>query len=310
MVSTVRVHAPASVANVGCGFDMMGFAVDGLGDNMILRSNTSEKITISRITGDQGKISQDPMENCAGVAIKRMLESLGEARGVDLEIHKLTPVGSGLGSSASSTTAAVVGLNELLGRPFSRREDLIPFALEGERLASGGLHADNVAPCLLGGMLVIRSIEPLDLVPIPVPPWLLTVLVHPALEVLTKDARAMLRTEIPMADTIAQMANVAAFVMSMVNQDTDLMKRSFEDRIAEPYRAALIPGYYEVKAAALANGAIACSISGSGPTVFAFVNNPETAYVVSRAMQNAFASIDVCSRSVISAVCLKGTLVT
>ncbi len=299
--------SPATVANVGSGFDMMGFAVDGLGDRMILRTNHSESVTISLITGDGGKISRLADNNTAGVAILHFMKYLEIRKGVDLEIHKLSPVGSGLGSSASSAAAAVYGLNELLGRPVLNPSELIPFALEGEKLASGGIHADNIAPAMLGGMLVVRSVEPLDLVQIPVPLTLRTVLIHPDLQILTKTARNLIPLSVSLHDTVAQMANVAGFIMGMVKNDMALLGRSFDDLLAEPYRAPLIKGYAQVKKAALDQGAIGCSISGSGPTVFAFASSDEDAKRIAAAMVAAFLKNGVSSTSYISGINHRGT---
>lgn len=307
MVKSVEVFSPATVANVGSGFDIMGFAVDGLGDRMVLRTNTSEKISISQISGDFGKISKIPEQNTAGVALMHFMAHLGIRQGVSLEIYKLSPIGSGLGSSASSAAAAVFGLNELLGKPVAERCGLIPFALEGEKLASGGIHADNIAPAMLGGMLVIRSVEPLDLIHLPVPADFFAVLVHPDLEILTKAARSLVPVTVSLHDTIQQMANVAGFIMGMVNNDMALLGRSFNDLLAEPYRAPLITGYLQVKQAALDNGAIGCSISGSGPTVFAFTKGSESAALVARSMVNAFLAAGVKARSYISPINQTGT---
>lgn len=307
MVSSVEVFSPATVANVGSGFDIMGFAVDGLGDRMVLRTNHSESITISMITGDGGKISRLAENNTAGVALLHFMEHLGIRQGVDLEIHKLSPVGSGLGSSASSAAAAVFGLNQLLGNPVADICGLIPFALEGEKLASGGIHADNIAPAMLGGLLVIRSVEPLDIIRLPVPAALRTVLIHPDLEILTKAARNLIPLSVPLHDTIAQMANVAGFIMGMVNNDMDLLGRSFDDLLAEPYRAPLIKGYARVKQVALDLGAIGCSISGSGPTVFAFASSDEDARRIASGMVAAFLENGVNATSYISGINHRGT---
>lgn len=307
MVKSVAVFSPATVANVGAGFDMMGFAIDGLGDRMILRTNASEKISIKLITGDFGKISRIPAENTAGVALIHFMKYLDIRQGVELEIHKLSPVGSGMGSSASSAAAAVFGLNELLGNPVGDKLGLIPFALEGEKLASGCIHADNIAPAMLGGMLVVRSANPVDLIEIPVPDELCTVLVHPDLEILTKTARNLVPSQVSLNDTITQMANVAGFIMAMVNNDMLLLSRSFQDLLAEPYRAPLITGYSQVKQAALDNGAIGCSISGSGPTVFAFVTGIQRAEKIAAAMVLAFCKAGVTAHSYLSPINRTGT---
>ena len=307
MVQSIEVIAPATVANVGAGFDMMGFAVNHLGDKMILRLNSSDKITISKIEGDDGLISRIPEKNTAGVALIHFMNYLGIKQGVDLEIYKISPIGSGLGSSASSATAAVYGLNELLNKPIKNKQELIPFALEGERLASGGIHADNIAPAMLGGMLLIREVEPLDLIQLPVPAELRTVLIHPNLQILTKDARNLIPKNIAINETVSQMANVGGFIMGLVNNDFALMGRSFKDYLAEPFRAPLITGYHNVKQAALRLGAIGCSISGSGPTVFAFCKNEKEASAIAEVMLESFKSHGVAAQSYISSINNVGT---
>ena len=293
MGSIIRVSAPGSVANVGCGFDMMGFAVDGLGDHFSIQRNDEKVLRIAPIRGFENKIPTDPTKNTAGMAILEMCQVLGIEPGFDLEIEKKSPVGSGLGSSASSTTAAVFALNEILDRPFSQKEELLKFALKGESIASGSYHADNVAPSLLGGFLAIQSLDPISLVKIPVPKNFKVVLIHPHLEVLTKMARGLVPSMVPLTKVTAQMGNLAAFIMGMVNQDLDLLKKSFGDYLAEPYRAHLIPGFYEVQRAALEAGALGCSISGSGPTVFAILDSDSKSSAVSEAMDNEFRKLGI-----------------
>jgi len=293
MGKTIEVLSPGSVANVGCGFDMMGFAVNGLGDHLVLTENHTDTLVIKPIKGYANSIPLDPEKNTAGVALMAMCKTLNISPGFNMEIEKKSPVGSGLGSSASSTTAAVFALNELLGRPFSSKMDLLPFALKGESLASGSYHADNVAPSLLGGFLAIRSLDPVDLIEIPIPQGLKVVLIHPHLEVLTKTARSLIPKTVPLKEVTAQMGNLAAFIMGMVNGDNALLKRSFVDYLAVPYRAHLIPGFYEVKKAAEDQGAIGCSISGSGPTVFALLDKNQDSNKIAEAMVNEFKKIGI-----------------
>jgi homoserine kinase len=272
MGETITVLSPGSVANVGCGFDMMGFALNGMGDRFTLGKNPSGKLRIQSISGFSNQISLDPEKNTAGVALLSMCKFLGIDPGFSIDIEKMSPVGSGLGSSASSTTAAVFALNEFLGCPIKEKKDLMPFALQGESLASGCFHADNVAPSLLGGFLVISSLKPLRLISIPIPADLEVILIHPHLEILTKMARGLVPQTVPLTKVTQQMGYLATFIMGMVNSDQNLIRESIEDLLAEPYRAHLIPGYYEVKKKALEMGAVGCSISGSGPTLFALVD--------------------------------------
>lgn len=284
----MHVFAPATVANVACGFDTLGFAIHRPGDDVIARFSRKPGLTIAKITGDGGKLPAEPEKNTAGVAALRLMEQIGVVQGIELEIHKGIPIGSGMGSSACSAVAGAVAINELLGRPLSRQE-LLPFALAGEAIASGGdIHADNVGPCLLGGMVLVRSNRDLDTVQVPVPKDLFAAVVLPELEILTTEARAILRKEIPMKDAVTQWGNLGGMVAGLMQADYGLIGRSLQDVIAEPYRSALIPGFYEVKQAALNAGALGCSISGAGPAVFALCQGDETAFKAGIAMQYAF----------------------
>ncbi len=284
----VHVFAPASVANVACGFDTLGFAIHRPGDDVIVRFSDEPGLRISLITGDNGKLTRDPEKNTAGVAALALIRHLGLSQGIEMELHKGIPAGSGLGSSACSAVAGAFAVNELLGKPLSK-EQLLPFALEGEAIASGGdIHADNVGPCLFGGIVLVRSNKDLDTVNIPVPEHLYCAVVLPALEVLTADARSILRKELSLKDAITQWGNLGGLVAGLMKADYGLISRSLHDVVAEPYRAALIPHFYAVKQAALAAGALGCSISGAGPAVFALCEGDESAFKVGIAMQYAF----------------------
>ena len=288
MRNDIHIFAPASVANVACGFDTLGFAIHRPGDDLIARFSSQPGLTISKITGDEGKLPLDPEKNTAGVSALALMEHLGVGQGIEIEIHKGIPSGSGLGSSACSAVAGAVAVNELLGRPLSRQA-LLPFALQGEAIASGGaIHADNVGPCLLGGMVLVRSNKDLDTVNIPVPKDLYAAVVLPDLEILTTQARAILRKEIPMSEAIVQWGNLGGLVAGLMQSDYELIGRSLQDVIVEPYRASLIPGFYQVKQAAIHAGALGCSISGAGPAVFALCKGDEKAFQVAIAMQFAF----------------------
>lgn len=308
MRNEVHVFAPASVANVACGFDTLGFAILRPGDDVIARFSDTPGLTISRIKGDEGLLSTDPEKNTAGVAALAMMRAIGITRGIEMEIHKGIPIGSGLGSSACSAVAGVVAVNELLGRPLSKKE-LLPFALEGEALASGGaIHADNVGPCLFGGMILVRSNEDLDTVSIPTPDELYAAVVLPELQVLTVDARNILRKEIPMHDAVTQWGNLGGMVAGLMKGDYDLIGRSLHDVIAEPYRASLIPSFYAVKQAAMAAGALGCSISGAGPAVFALCKGDDTAFRVGIAMQYAFIENGIGAERYISMINSQGAV--
>ncbi len=288
MRNEVHVFAPASVANVACGFDTLGFAIQRPGDDVIVRFVSKPGLTITTITGDEGKLSKKPEENTAGVSALSLMQHLNVVQGIEMEIHKGIPIGSGIGSSACSAVAGALAVNELMGNPLSRQQ-LLPFALEGEAIASGGdIHADNVGPCLLGGMVLVRSNKDLDTVNIPVPKNLFCAVVLPELQILTTEARNLLRKDIPMKEAITQWGNLGGMVAGFMLEDYALIGRSLHDVIAEPYRSALIPHFYSVKQAALKAGALGCSISGAGPAVFALCEGEETAFQVGIAMQYAF----------------------
>jgi homoserine kinase len=302
MRNEVHVFAPATVANVACGFDTLGFAIHRPGDEVLARFTEGRGLRIARISGDGGKLPLEPELNTAGVAALALMEHLGIGRGIELEIRKGIPSGSGLGSSACSAVAGALAVNELMGRPLSRQE-LLPFAVAGEAIASGGaIHADNVAPCLLGGIVLVRSNRDLDTVAIPAPEGLYAAIALPELQVLTVDARNILRKEIPMGDAITQWGNLGGLVAGLMQADFGLIGRSLVDVIAEPYRAALIPHFGAVKQAALDAGALGCSISGAGPAVFALCQGDETAFKVGIAMQYAFRDAGLGAERFISAI--------
>lgn len=288
--SEVRVFAPATVANVSCGFDVMGFALADPGDEIVVRANDSNAVSIRLISGDEGLLPVDPEKNTASAAVKALFNHLEMEAGIEIEIHKQMPLGSGLGSSAASSAGAVLAANHLLGDPMSRKE-LLPFAAEGERVACGTAHYDNVGPSLLGGFVFIRSSDPLDIFNLPYPENLHTAIVRPQIEIKTGDTRKILRKEISLARAVTQWGNVGGLVAGLINKDLDLMARSMEDVIIEPIRSVLIPGYDAVKKAALGNGAIGAGISGSGPSIFALAPDKETAQTVVKAMNTELDSI-------------------
>ena len=285
----IKAFAPATVANVACGFDIFGFAVDDPGDVVELRRRDEPGIVITDITGDAGRLPRQADRNAVTVVMLRLLEKLGRTDvGCEVVLHKNMPLGSGMGSSAASAVAGVFAINELLGQPLTR-EELLPFAIEGERIACGSAHADNVGPALMGGFLVIRSYQPLDVFRVPVPESLHCTLVSPDIEVNTKDARYILRNEVSLKNAISQMGNVAGLITGLMKEDFGLISRSMVDVIIEPVRAILIPEFNEVKQAALDSGALGCSISGAGPSMFALSRSRADAERVGQAMQEAFA---------------------
>jgi len=283
---TIEVFAPATIANVGPGFDIFGLALCDIGDTIEMSLTDDQSITIENGRGCEG-LPTEPQNNVAGVALQSMLDEMNSTQGVHLRINKNIKPGSGLGSSASSSAAAVFGLNYLLGSPFQTAE-LIKFAMEGEGAVSLSAHADNVAPSLLGGFTVVRSYEPLDVIQIPVNMDLWFTVVHPQLEVKTSDSKRMLKREITLAQGIRQWGNVAGVIAALMQGDPGLLARSMHDPLVEPVRSMLIPGFDEAKHAALKAGVLACSISGSGPSIFAIGPDQEAAKLGGKAIADVF----------------------
>jgi homoserine kinase len=282
---SVTAFAPATVSNVACGFDVLGFALDEPGDE-VTATLTPSGVRIAAIEGDGGRLPREAARNTAGVAALALLTKLGDPRGVSLTIRKGLPLSSGLGGSAASAAAAVVAVNALLGAKASR-DTLIQCALEGERLGAGSAHADNIAPAICGGFVLVRRASPPDIVMLPVPAGLTAVVVHPDLEIETAKARALLGDTVPLCDAVRQWANLGAFVHAVHTSDFDLLSRSLEDTIAEPRRAPLVPGLALIKRAAADAGALGCSLSGSGPSLFALCRGDEIARRVADAMTTA-----------------------
>lgn len=284
----IKVFAPASVANVAVGYDILGFALDGPGDEIVVRFTDQKSFKISTITGDNGKLPYEIQKNTAGLAAYSLLEHLGEThRGIEMEIHKKMPFGSGLGSSAASAAAGVWAVNELLGSPLSKKE-VLHFAVLGEQTADGAYHADNVAPALLGGMILIRNNKELDVHQLPVPEGLVASVIYPHIKILTKEARGVLSPNVPLPKMIQQCGNIAGLIIGLYQSDFGLINRSLKDVVIEPQRAQLIPHFYEVKKAAMAAGALGCSISGAGPSIFALSRGRDAAERVAQAMAQVF----------------------
>jgi homoserine kinase len=302
---SVRVYAPATVANVACGFDVLGFALYEPGDEIVMRKTNSSKTEIVLITGDGGKLSRDASKNTAGVVVDAFLQHIGQKTGIAIELHKKMPLGSGLGSSAASAVAALFAINELMGQPLTRLE-MLPFAMEAERLACGAAHADNVAPSLLGGFTLVRSYEPLDVVKLNTPPDLVATVVHPHIEIRTEDARSILRKSVTLKDAIIQWGNVGGLVAGLLMSDYGLIGRSLHDQIVEPLRALLIPNFTQVKKAAIDAGALGCSISGSGPSIFALSTSHQTGKNIADAIAAAFADVNIATDCYVSSINAEG----
>lgn len=293
--------APASTSNLAVGFDLLGHPLARHGDRVTVVRTDSPGVVMGEVTGLAYPLPTDPALNTAGLAVMRMLHDHAPELGVEIAIEKGIPLGSGIGGSAASAVAAVVAANALLPSPLSTAE-LFPYALQGEVAASGSIHGDNVAPSLFGGLVLVRSAIPLDVVPIPAPPELRCVLVLPELSVNTRDARAVLPREYPLHDVIGQCANLAGVIAGCHRGDLALIGRSLRDLLIEPHRAHLIPGFHAVQAAAMKAGALGCSISGAGPSVFAWCAGDDAATAVQAAMEAAFLRENVPATSWVSPV--------
>ncbi len=306
MNAGIKVFAPASVANVAVGFDILGFALEKPGDEIIARFSDKPGLRITKITGAKGKLPYELEKNTAGFAAMKLLEHLGETgRGIELEIHKKMPFGSGLGSSAASAVAGVMAVNEILRRPLSKRE-LLPFAVQGEQIADGAYHADNVAPSLIGGMVFIRDNQTLDIHRLAIPKGIYASVIYPHIEILTKDSRGVLSDQVSLKNVIQQSGNLGGLLIGLFNSDIDLISRSLQDVIIEPQRARLIPHFTEVKETALKEGALGCSISGAGPSIFALSANSLIAENVGQKMQAIYTNAKIESELFISPINQEG----
>ena len=281
----LKVFAPATVANLSCGFDVLGCCLDKVGDEMIIRKNQLNKVRITKISGQD--LPKDVKKNVAGVAVNALLSKLESSQGFDIEIYKKIKPGSGIGSSAASSAGAVFAVNELLERPFSKNE-LVSFAMQGELVASGNAHADNVAPALLGGFSLVRSYCPLEVIALPVPEELRMVILHPLIEIKTRDSRSIIKQNVSLKLAINQWGNLAALISALYTNDYDLLGRSLQDDIVEPVRSILIPYFQELDEITSGNGALGFGISGSGPAVFALCRGEENAENVRASMESFY----------------------
>lgn len=284
-MNQIKIFSPATVANVSCGFDAVGFALNTIGDEMILKKTNAKGVTISKIEG--ADLTYNIKENVASVVALTMLNTTKSNFGIDIQLFKKVKPGSGLGSSASSAAGAAFAANELMGKPFSKLE-LTEFARIGEKVACDSPIADNVAAVIYGGLILVKSYDPLEIVKLPVPKELIATVIHPQIEIRTEDARNVLNSNIPIADAVTQSANLAGLISALYTNDYELLSRSLVDVIAEPHRKKLIPLYDEVKKAALQVGALGVGISGSGPTIYALSQGKNIAKKVANAMNSIY----------------------
>jgi homoserine kinase len=301
----IKISAPATVANLVCGFDILGMALNDPNDIMEVSLLDEPVIRIKH--ADDYDLPVEPAKNVAGAALMALQEACENKIGFEVVINKHIKPGSGLGSSAASSAGAVVAANHLLGNIFSK-EDLVRFAMNGEKVASGVKHADNLAPCIYGGVALIRSILPLDIIPLSAPPLHVTV-VHPQIEVKTSDARQILRKEVQLKNAIMQWGNIAGLVTGFLKSDYALIGRSLEDVIIEPVRSILIPGFDEVKMNSKEAGALGGGISGSGPSIFMLSQEEKTAREVEKIMKNVFQNIGVEYKTYVTSINYEGVKV-
>jgi len=286
---SAKAFAPATVANVACGFDVLGLAMDEPGDTVVAERADEPGVSLTSISGEDGRLPLDPETNTATVAASHLLEqkNVDPSVGVAVALTKGLPLASGMGSSAASAVAAVVAVDHLLELRASRAE-LLKSALEGERVAAGAGHADNAAACLYGGFVLVRSVETLDVIQLPIPDGLAVAVVRPHLEVSTKDSRVLLGDVVKLESAVAQWANLGALVAGLYTEDWELIARALVDHVAEPVRSQNVPAFDDVKRAALDEGALGCSLSGSGPSLFALCRDLDTAERVAHRMRSAF----------------------
>ncbi|NIK91733.1 homoserine kinase [Mangrovimonas sp. CR14] len=281
----IKIFSPATVANVACGFDVLGFCLDTVGDEMVVRKTANKGISISKIEGYD--LPMETKRNVAGVAALALLEKVEVDFGFEIEIYKNIKPGSGVGSSSASASGVVFAMNELLGRPFNKTQ-LSFFAMKGEAVASGSEHADNIAPGIFGGFTLVKSTHPLEILELPTPHDMYATIVHPQIEIKTSEARAILPKEIVLQNAITQWANVGSLVHGLHISDYDLISSALKDVVVEPFRKQLIPYFDNAKKAALEAGALGVGISGSGPSIFSLNKGEETAHKIAEAFKNVY----------------------
>tara|TARA_B110000459_G_C16586931_1_gene484146 strand:- start:506 stop:1429 length:924 start_codon:yes stop_codon:yes gene_type:complete len=302
-MNEIKLFSPATVANVSCGFDVLGFCLEAVGDEMIIRKTINKGVKITKIEGYD--LPFEVNKNVAGVSAMALYEAANPECGFEIEIYKNIKPGSGVGSSSASAAGSVYGMNILLGNPYSPLE-LTAFAMKGEVIASKSEHADNIAPALFGGFTLVKSLEPLEILQLPTPKDLFAVVIHPQIEIKTADARKILPKDIPLKNAITQWSNVGSLIHGLHTNDYELISRSLTDVIIEPFRSQLIPGFESIKKAALKNGALGTGISGSGPSVFSLCKSHSTANKVESAIRQAYAKQNIAFEVYVSKINMDG----
>ena len=289
-MNEIKLFSPATVANVSCGFDVLGFCLEAIGDEMVIRKTANKGVKITKIEGYD--LPFEVKKNVAGVSALALYEAANPDFGFEIEIYKKIKPGSGVGSSSASAAGSVYGMNVLLGSPYTPLE-LTSFAIKGEALASKSEHADNIAPALYGGFTLVKSLEPLEILQIPTPDDLFAVVIHPQIEIKTADARKILPKDISLKNAIIQWSNVGSLIHGLHSNNYELISRSLEDVVVEPFRSQLIPGFGTIKKAALEHGALGTGISGSGPSVFSLCKSQTTAIKVEKAIRKAYSKYTI-----------------
>jgi homoserine kinase len=302
-MNEIKLFSPATVANVSCGFDVLGFCLDSIGDEMVIRKTEEKGVRITKIEGYD--LPFEVEKNVAGVSALAMYKAANPDCGFEIEIYKHIKPGSGVGSSSASAVGSVYGMNVLLGNPYSKTE-LTAFAMKGEAVASQSEHADNIAPALFGGFTLVKSLDPLEILQIPTPSDLFAVVIHPQIEIKTADARKILPETIALKNAITQWSNVGSLIHGLHTNDYDLISRSLEDVVVEPFRSQLIPGFETIKKAALGNGALGTGSSGSGPSVFSLCKTEATAIKVEKAIRQTYKNQNIPFEIYVSKINLEG----
>ena len=303
MNNEIKIFSPATVANVACGFDVLGFCLDTIGDEMVIRKTDEKGIKIVKIEGYD--LPFEAEKNVAGVSALAMYNDLQPDCGFEIEIYKNIKPGSGIGSSSASAAGSVFGMNELLGQPLDKAK-LTYYAMKGEALASQCEHADNLAPAIFGGFTLVKSVNPIQILELPTPSDLYATLIHPQIEIKTSEARAILPKEVPLANAITQWANVGSLVHALHTSDYELIKNALNDVVIEPYRKQLIPHFDAVKDSVLEAGALGCAISGSGPSIFALSKGEATAKTVENAMKAIYSKTAIKFETYVSKINTQG----
>ena len=298
-MDSIKIFSPSSVANLSCGFDVLGLCLETVGDEMIIRKAKTPGLRIIKIDGENLPLAIE--ENVAGIAAKSYLNKYPTEFGIEIEIYKKVKAGSGIGSSAASAVGAVYGINELLERRHEKI-DLIVHAVDGEKLASGEAHADNIAPAMLGGLTLVRDLKSLDIIKLPSPSDLVITIIHPKIELKTSHSRAILKKEVPFKSMVKQTANIAGLISGLYTNDYGLISRSLKDEIVEKERSVLIPEYKTLKNSALEIGAIGCGISGSGPSVFAISRGMSLAKEVANQFKDIISKLGIDSDIYVSKI--------